>query len=326
VFVYRPGGVAGGNVYTNFGLLMTDLNAATGRKYLVWDDSITSPITIPAGGPYDFSDTVWMDDGTHYTFPFTTINFQAGVTVSNPPIGFRGVRVEMPVSGVPTPFVYTTNIQVFLVNSSFRISAIGANPIISSSASSFGLDMWNSSLGNITPSGEVWDHTGANFISLDLHDASSIGINTISTIGGSQLSVRRYDHASSFASTTTLGGNWSVQDLWDAVANFGGANSIHQLVELRPDTAHSVEVIVTAHEETGNDSATWIIRALVEDQAGVRAIVGQTGTGAPTFSTGGAAAGWTATLSLSGAWLRVNLTAVLFTTGWAVRLVNTRTV
>jgi hypothetical protein len=87
-FVFRPGGVAAGNVYTNFALLYADLAAAPGLKELVFDDSIVTPITIPAGA-YDFTATKWSSGGIN-TPQFigagnhsTLIYFTAGTVITN---------------------------------------------------------------------------------------------------------------------------------------------------------------------------------------------------------------------------------------------------
>jgi hypothetical protein len=59
VFVYRPGGVQAGNVYTSWTDLVAALATVEGRKVLEFDDSIVTPAPIPAGGPYDMTDVVW---------------------------------------------------------------------------------------------------------------------------------------------------------------------------------------------------------------------------------------------------------------------------
>lgn len=56
-YVFRPGGIASGNVYTDFNLLYTALSAVDGPKTILFDDTITSPVLIPpksGGGFYSF--------------------------------------------------------------------------------------------------------------------------------------------------------------------------------------------------------------------------------------------------------------------------------
>jgi len=59
-FVFRPGGIATENVYTTWPTLMTALNLVQGAKTILFDDSVASPCTIPAGGPYAMADTEWL--------------------------------------------------------------------------------------------------------------------------------------------------------------------------------------------------------------------------------------------------------------------------
>jgi hypothetical protein len=58
-FVFRPGGVAGGNVYTTWPTLMAALGTVQGTKIILFDDSIVSPCVVPAGGPYDMTQVIW---------------------------------------------------------------------------------------------------------------------------------------------------------------------------------------------------------------------------------------------------------------------------
>lgn len=63
-FIFRPGYAgpsldAGRPVYTDWATLYIDHQAATGRKEIIFDDSISSPCTIPVG-TYDMADTAWV--------------------------------------------------------------------------------------------------------------------------------------------------------------------------------------------------------------------------------------------------------------------------
>ena len=98
-FIYKPGGLASENVYSDFELLMTDLEAYTGRKFLTIDRSLLSfavdaeiPPRNPAinGGMWNFIDTiitisiksllispntqVTVNDGNKWLFPFLAID------------------------------------------------------------------------------------------------------------------------------------------------------------------------------------------------------------------------------------------------------------
>jgi len=58
-FVFRPGGVATDNVYTNWATMMAAVGAAAGRKEIVIDPSLGPP-TVPVG-VWDLTDTVLTD-------------------------------------------------------------------------------------------------------------------------------------------------------------------------------------------------------------------------------------------------------------------------
>lgn len=55
-FVFRPGGAASGNVYTSWALLYADLNATSGVRNIIIDDSLATA-TMPAG-TYNLADCV----------------------------------------------------------------------------------------------------------------------------------------------------------------------------------------------------------------------------------------------------------------------------
>jgi hypothetical protein len=59
VVVFRPGGVASGNVVTTWAAALSALSALEGTRYLQFDDVNTSPIVIPVGGPYDMTGVIW---------------------------------------------------------------------------------------------------------------------------------------------------------------------------------------------------------------------------------------------------------------------------
>lgn len=61
VFVYRPGGTAVDNVYTDWATLVAALAQVEGFKVIEMDATGTagSAFAIPAGGPYDMSDCEW---------------------------------------------------------------------------------------------------------------------------------------------------------------------------------------------------------------------------------------------------------------------------
>ncbi|MGC2420188.1 MAG: hypothetical protein WA405_00895 [Candidatus Acidiferrales bacterium] len=78
LFLYRPGGVAGGNVYTDWMSLMNAMNPQEGRKILEFDDSF-APCVIPAGpGPWNMTDVVWAGFGPRPGVPRTQVSIEDG--------------------------------------------------------------------------------------------------------------------------------------------------------------------------------------------------------------------------------------------------------
>ena len=59
VVVFRPGGVAAENVVTTWADAMARLALLQGQRVLEFDDSVVSPIIIPAGGPYPMEGVTW---------------------------------------------------------------------------------------------------------------------------------------------------------------------------------------------------------------------------------------------------------------------------
>jgi hypothetical protein len=112
-FVLRPGGVAGGNVYTTMAALYAALSTSAGSKTLQFDDSIVSPIVIPPG-TYDFKDTILMGTLSEFSGGFN-VNVQVHL-----PEGVVFVNTNDIVSNVTftsfataTPVITMTNGQVF---------------------------------------------------------------------------------------------------------------------------------------------------------------------------------------------------------------------
>lgn len=56
--VYRPGGTASQNVFTTWATVLTALASLQGTRILQFDDSVTTPIVIPAGA-YDMTGVTW---------------------------------------------------------------------------------------------------------------------------------------------------------------------------------------------------------------------------------------------------------------------------
>jgi hypothetical protein len=62
VFVLRPGGVAVGNVFTDWSALYARLTATAGAKAVLTDDSFAASTPLPSG-TYDLRDVTLVGDG-----------------------------------------------------------------------------------------------------------------------------------------------------------------------------------------------------------------------------------------------------------------------
>ena len=75
-FVFQPGGTAGGNVYTSWSSLYSQLIATPSNRIIYFDDFFTSPCVIPAGS-YNFTNTIFS--ASVYTGSRTSVRVSSGV-------------------------------------------------------------------------------------------------------------------------------------------------------------------------------------------------------------------------------------------------------
>ena len=81
-FVYRPGGVRIGNVYTDWAALVSALGSVDGRRILEFDDSAASPCVIPAG-TWDMRDVMWAGFGPSATAVRSVVQISDGAVFTN---------------------------------------------------------------------------------------------------------------------------------------------------------------------------------------------------------------------------------------------------
>jgi hypothetical protein len=85
LFVFRPGGASGGNVFTDWQLLITAMAGVEGRKMLEFDDSLLPPpafCEIPAG-VWPMKDVMWAGFGPRPGIPRTTVHILSGAVFTN---------------------------------------------------------------------------------------------------------------------------------------------------------------------------------------------------------------------------------------------------
>lgn len=105
VYVFRPGGVAGANVFTSFAALYAALPGASSNgtrpsTTILVDDSFTSPAVIPAGA-YNLDGVTFDSIGSSSGFGGATLNIASGVTISATSLGFQGGLVVTYLGAAP---------------------------------------------------------------------------------------------------------------------------------------------------------------------------------------------------------------------------------
>jgi len=188
-FIFRPGATAtrfdaGVPVYTDFLQLYADLQATEGRKVIIFDDSISSPCTIPVlSGSYIFGDTKWSGgDFSVGDNNGVVVTFAAGALVATPPVAFEGLEISLPV-GVATPFVYGSNSKIPMVNCRFSTIAAG-QPMFSITGTQTVFYLHNT---RFAPGGGVVVAavTGSITVSLDVTGDTLVSSGSISAPVGS---------------------------------------------------------------------------------------------------------------------------------------------
>jgi hypothetical protein len=81
LFVFRPGGIPGGNVFTGWPSLISAMPGVEGRKILEFDDSLAT-CQIPAGN-WAMKDVMWAGFGPRQGVPRTTVYILDGATFTD---------------------------------------------------------------------------------------------------------------------------------------------------------------------------------------------------------------------------------------------------
>jgi hypothetical protein len=108
IFVFRPGGTAVGNVFTDWQVLVNTMACVDGRKILEFDDSFLPPqpppfCLIPAG-VWQMKDVMWAGFGPRPSVPRTTVHISSGAVFTNlRMIGGQLTIVNLAQSPDPSP-------------------------------------------------------------------------------------------------------------------------------------------------------------------------------------------------------------------------------
>ena len=194
-FVFQPGGTAGGNVYTSWALLHTQLAATAGNKIVFFDDRFSSPCVIPSGD-YNFTNTVlsaniYSDTGA-YVIVSAGVEFIGLGEVNN-------ILLEFQTNSTVQSFFdeNTINFRNCVIKSSGTLApfeAEGASLIVNLQENAVFQN-------NGAP---VFKQTSGGDIAFNVYSNSSIGSNTVSSVVGSSILFNIVD-PSAVVSQTQIG-------------------------------------------------------------------------------------------------------------------------
>jgi hypothetical protein len=106
LFVFRPGGPPGVNVFNNWQLLITAMSCVEGRKILEFDDSLiapSAPCEIPAG-VWPMKDVMWAGFGPRPGFIRTVVTISSGAVFTDlRMIGGQITIINQATGTVPSP-------------------------------------------------------------------------------------------------------------------------------------------------------------------------------------------------------------------------------
>jgi hypothetical protein len=129
-FVFKPGGVAAGNVYVTWAALMTAFSSFVGPKAIQFDDSIVTPAVVPAG-VYDMTDTVLLGTKTKAGGVNVQVHLNDGVVFTH--LNDVQDNVTLKAFGTVLPVVTMTAGQVFSLGNGAQIlnDPLGVVPFFS---------------------------------------------------------------------------------------------------------------------------------------------------------------------------------------------------
>jgi len=125
VFVFRPGGVASANVYTDWAALYAALNAVQGPRVIEFDDlHDTFPCVIPLG-IWNMTDVAWI--GTNQS-PRTDVTIGEGVFLP----GLRSIigNLDVTFTGNTPPVTDFSDFDTFFVREGGTLICNGTGPFI----------------------------------------------------------------------------------------------------------------------------------------------------------------------------------------------------
>jgi len=129
VVVFRPGGVASENVVTTWADALARLALRQGARVLEFDDSVVSPIVIPAGGPYNMVGVTWS------ATPDSIVQVQIPEGASFTKLRSFDGRLNLRFTGATPPIAdfgqTPPQIDTVTIDHGAELSASGAGPLFS---------------------------------------------------------------------------------------------------------------------------------------------------------------------------------------------------
>lgn len=206
VVVFRPGGTAGQNVFTDWSDVMTALSSLQGQRVLQFDDSDTSPIVIPTpttpGTPYPMDGVIWASSPDR----IAQVHIPEGVSFTK--LRTFTNRVQVTFTGATSPLsdfgLTAPQVDLVTINGGAAVASTGTAAMFAVGAvAQFNIGTQSSLLAGTHP---VLNVTAAVTVSVFVQGpGATVADNSIQGIVGSTLTLTTQDAGIALASSTQPG-------------------------------------------------------------------------------------------------------------------------
>jgi hypothetical protein len=263
-FVFRPGDVAGENVYTGFAELVAAMSSVQGRKMLEFDDSIVTPCNIPSG-VWQMKDVVWGGYGPRSTLAAfrTVVEIADGAVFKDLRMIGGQITIQNRATTISPVSDFAGNdnhVHIGLRddggNSQFQ--NLGSLPMFSLGAHSVRFFLQNCLFG-IGSTSPLIGHTGSSTCTLTLLGQNQTGANLVAGAPGTSVSFQILSNSASVGadqtSSTGVGGKVS----------YGPLGRIQrQIVPLPPSLATASQNIATPNALIRCDGTVGFTQTLLK--------------------------------------------------------------
>lgn len=199
-FVYRPGGPAGDNIYNDFALLTTAVQAQAGPKWIEVDDTFVAIPLIPSG-TFDLNGSVLQG---RPLLQQTTLRGSVGSRLEN--VGGVQQNLQLQNNDPAAALVQLNALEFFDVRDGASLASLVASPVVEwSGAGAVVLRLQGARLQDLGL-GPAFGVTGGagNSAVLESYDGSVVDDDTLEIAVGSIVSVRVRDFGSDLSRTHAL--------------------------------------------------------------------------------------------------------------------------